>query len=148
MSEVTESDKRERIVGRKVEFRILDEEDNEVYSAKVEPRTKGVKMAGWIDRYKKSEGRVSLGSLSFQHLGRIELFYYLNEPETLYIGHDNKKGRTFSRFQHGDAKRLFGLSSKAMQHLGASGQYSKKVVDKRIKKYREQIKELEEKLAS
>lgn len=142
MSSLTESDKRERLVGKKVEFRLLDEDNKEIYSASVEPRTKKVDLVGWIDRYKKSEERVSLGFLHVNHVGRIELFYYTNEPETLYLGHDNEHGRTFGQFSRHDAKRLFGLGAKAMQHLSVSGEYSKRKVDKRLKRYKEEIKRL------
>ncbi len=145
MSELSESDKRERLVGKKVEFRILDDDDKTIYSAKVEPRTKNVEMAGWIDRYKKSDNRVSLGKISFSHVGRIEFFYYENEPETLYIGHDNKKGRTFSEVTYHDAKKLLSLVMKVANNRNVLGQYTKDRVDKRFKKYKDENKRLKEK---
>ncbi len=148
MSSLTESDKRERLVGKKVEFRLLDEEGKEVYSASVEPKTKKVDLVGWVDRYKKSEERVSLGFISFQHVGRIEFFYYENEPETLYIGHDNEKGRTFAVVEFGDAKRLLSLAMKVSNNKNVVGQYTKNRIDKRFKKYKDENKRLKEELAS
>ncbi len=142
MSELNESDKRERLVGKKVEFRLLDKDGKIIYEAKVEPKTKNVNLVGWIDRYNKSGERVSLGSVSFPHVGRIELFYYKNAPERLFIGHDNARGRTFAEVDQGEAKRLFGLASKAMNYKSVSGQYSKIRVDKRMKKYKDEIRRL------
>ena len=141
-AELSESDKRNILRGSKVKFQLLDKDNKPVYEAEVSPRSKEVKLGGYLDRYKENPDRVSLGSISFKHVGKLTAFYYITEPETLYIGRTHKDERAYDTIGDDDAKRMWSWMMKIANYKNIIGQYTSKKIRKRIKRYKDENREL------
>lgn len=139
--DVTTKDKREYFSADQLEI-TFGKNGKEVYT--ISGKTE--RIVSFVDRYEGKENTIRFGSLSFPHLGRISFWAYKNEPERVFIGHDNKGNRTFAELNPSDMKKLHSIIMKIRNHVGHVGQYAPKAVDKRWKKLEDRNRQLEEEL--
>ena len=122
------------------EVQIIGKKGNKIIDTTI---LKATKSGNYIWKEKLGAGDVNpdkrvVMRVNFQHAGKIEIYYYVNEPDRLWIA--TKSG--FSELTKHNVKIMWSGIVKTAHMTDLIGQYTKKATDKRWNKYKDAKREL------
>ena len=110
----------------------------------VEPRQDSRMFADHKITKRKNPNKVSVASTTIPYIGRLEVYYYKDNPEVTVLGLWTYDGHKYHWVAEPyKTKELWRFMLKLAHRKNIIGQYTTKAVNKRIKRLKKRLKEAE-----